>query len=243
MSLRKILLPILLVQPACASTQDSAAETVAFGERTYRVRPLFQDSFKNADNWVVEAKGTFTARDGALLWDCDGKEYRGTAWCRRRFRGPTLVTYDVEVLGGRSNINFIFYADLEREGRSALLETTAERDGDYGQYHVFPNTIITYLANPGPGEDANRWRVRFRRNPGFKLLRETFLHQDVPFGTRQNVAYAFEKDGTMRLFVDGKELLSHKEDGPLRYDGYHGLRTWRTKIRYRDFRVYGILEP
>ena len=50
----------------------------------------------------------------------------------------------------------------------------------------------------------------------------------------------FSRDGTIRLSVDGAPIHQVRDSAPLPLSGYHGLRTWRTKLRYRDFRVYAL---
>jgi hypothetical protein len=186
-------------------------------------RLLFEDDFADLRNWSVEGTGEAAVEGGTLVWDCSGTR-EGTAWCRRRFEGPTLVTYDVQVLDGRSNINFFAYADVV---------LGAARTGAYGEYHVFPNYLITYLL------EGALWRIRFRKNPGFSLLSESRLEGPAP-GVWRSVAVAFERDGTIRLSVDGRVLHEHRDPRPLDLAGFHGLRTWRTRLRYRGFKVYAL---
>ena len=71
-------------------------------------RLLFEDDFSDLRHWSVEGTGTATVQEGTFVWDASGTR-EGTAWCRQRFAGSTLVTYEVQVLDGRSNINFFAY--------------------------------------------------------------------------------------------------------------------------------------
>lgn len=247
-------LPLTLVLCACAHEPDVQDEqdggTVAgsrgpartpevrfmtkrVGDEEFTVKLLFEDDFENLDNWIAESKGTVTAGDHELIWDCEGEALVGTIWCKQRFEGPTIVEYDVATLAGTDNINFLFYAD--REG--GLLETTGERTGSYNEYHLFPNYIITYLTNKEP-----RWRVRFRKDPGFNLLSETFVDRPVGQPQKQHITYVFEADGTMSLYSDGRLLHRYRdEDNPYR-SGYHGFRTWNSKLKYSNFKVWGIVQ-
>lgn len=197
-------------------------------------RLLFGDDFSDLRAWSVEGTGAASAAEGSLVWDCSGTR-EGTAWCRTRFEGPTRVTYDVQVLDGRNNINFFAYARLERDGHDALLPSGAGRTGAYGEYHRFPNYLVTYLVEGG------LWRVRFRKNPGFALLSEARVDGPEPARWRA-VAYEFARDGTVSLHVDGHLVHRHRDAEPLPLSGYHGLRTWRTHLRYRNFRVYRLFD-
>lgn len=186
-------------------------------------RLLFEDDFADLRNWSVEGTGTAAVEDGTFVWDCSGTR-EGTAWCRKAFDGPTRVTYEVQVLEGRNNINFFAYAQVDLK---------APRTGAYGEYHTFPNYLITYLI-----EDA-RWRVRFRKNPGFTLMSETRVDGPEP-GRWRTVEVLFGRHGAIRLSIDGKTVHEDLDARPLSLNGLHGLRTWRTKLRYRKFRVYAL---
>ena len=95
---------------------------------------------------------------------------------------------------------------------------------------------ITYLTNSEP-----RWRIRFRKNPGFKLLSETYSDRPTTQGVRQRVSYVFDRGGGMSLYVDGKLLHSDRDPGTPYRSGYHGFRTWNSVLKLSNFRVYGIL--
>ena len=186
---------------------------------------LFADDFSDLRNWSVEGTGTAEAVDGTLVWDCSGTR-EGTAWCLASFNGPTRVTYEVQVLEGRNNINFFGYAQVD---------LTSKRTGAYGEYHTFPNYLITYLIQ------GEQWRIRFRKNPGFALLSEARVDGPEP-GRWRKVEYRFAKDGIIRLSIDGRTVHEDRDARPLALSGLHGLRTWRTKLRYRNFRVYALPE-
>jgi hypothetical protein len=202
------ILGLLLLLTSCATTDVSE-------------RLLFEDDFSDLRNWSVEGTGTAVAQDGTMVWDCSGTR-EGTAWCRTKFDGVTRVTYEVQVLEGRNNINFFGYASVD---------LASKRTGAYGEYHTFPNYLITYLLEGG------RWRIRFRKNPGFTLLSESRVEGPDP-GRWRTVEVLFSRDGTIRLGVDGAPVHEMRDPSPLPLSGLHGLRTWRTKLRYRNFRVY-----
>ena len=212
---------------------------------------LYEDRFENLDNWAIEAPAAPTLENGVWKWDLSGGRKGGTAWLKKRFDGPTIIEYDVVSVEGMDNINFLFYATKDENGEDRLLATSEERmSGAYKLFHQFPNYIITYLTNRAKRPDSkNRderivesaWRVRFRKNPGFNLMSETIVSKEAPYGTKQHITYVFEADGAMSLYVDGELLHSDKDESAPYRSGYHGFRTWNTRIHYSDFKVHEII--
>lgn len=210
------------------------------GETTYTLRPQFKDSFDDLDDWLVESTGKVSVKDNWLMWDChsSGKQ-AGTIWCKRRFSGPTVVEYDAVAEAGARNLNFILYATHPQ----GLLETTGSRTGSYAQYHVLSNYIITYLTPPVEGKSGTfsdtRWRIRFRKNPGFNLLTERLVETKKDAARRRRITYVLDNENNMKLYVDGQLIHAFHDKTPLR-SGYHGFRTWNSIVKYAKFRVYSI---
>jgi hypothetical protein len=223
---------VWIAAAAALAAAEPATQVKELDGRAFRVRLVFEDRFDDLSHWLAETDGTVEAVGNELVWKCPDKK-AGTIWCRERFAGPTIVEHDVVTVSGADNVNFIFYADRP-EG---LLETTAERSGKYSEYHAFANYIITYLTNFEP-----RWRIRFRRNPGFRLLSEASCDRPVTQGVKQRVAYVFERDGTMSLYADGRLLHSFRDPETPYQSGFHGFRTWNSVLRYSNFKVFAIVE-
>jgi hypothetical protein len=210
---------------------SAQVESIQFGDQTLKVTLLFEEDFNDLSAWTVESTCTPYTENGVLVWPCEAEEGMGTIWCNQRFEGPTLVTYEVISLEGMQNINFFAYAS-HPEG---LLQTTDERTGRYNEYHSFQNYIVTFLTNDEP-----QWRVRFRKDPGFALLSETYVEMDTAMAQPHQMAYLFEENGSFTLYVDQQKILTAKDTSGGYREGYHGLRTWRSKLMYKNFRVYRI---
>ncbi|MHC4994885.1 MAG: DUF6250 domain-containing protein [Planctomycetota bacterium] len=203
--------------------------TRTLGGQAYKLKLVAEDNFDNLDHWTVETTGRATVRDNQLVWDCtDGA---GTIWFNRPITGPTIIEYDAVAVSGRDNLNFIPYASQP----DGLLETTGQRTGDYSEYHKFPNYIVTYLS-----DEDGKWRIRFRRNPGFNLLTETFAPRPPLQNKAQRLTYVFDADGLITFYVDGRLMLEYRETGTPIRRGRHGFRTWRSLVRYANFKVYAI---
>lgn len=234
----------LLVGPGerSSSGQDVVAATprqeqvVTLADRNYRAVLLFEDDFNSLRNWLLETEGSGRIRDGWFYFECmrEGERPGGTAWCRQRFEGNTLITYEVRTIEGQDNINMFAYADV---GGEDLLATTERRGGAYNEYHGFQNYIVTYLKDT---EHSGKWRIRFRKDPGFNLLSEKRISQSVPDSAVQRVAYAFDDDGWIRLYVEGSLIHEFQDEENEYRSGYHGLRTYNSRLEYDNFRVYLI---
>jgi hypothetical protein len=214
-----------------AYTSAAQVESMQLRDQTLQVELLFEEDFNDLSAWTIESSCTPYIESGILVWPCEGKEGMGTIWCNQRFDGPTLVTYEVVSLEGMQNINFFAYAS-HPEG---LLETTGERTGHYSEYHNFQNYIVTFLTNEEP-----RWRVRFRKDPGFSLLSETYVAMDTATAQPHQMTYLFDNTGDFTLYVNGQKILTAKDPSAAYRTGYHGLRTWRSKLKYCNFKVYSI---
>jgi hypothetical protein len=234
---------VVIVSLSCGRRTDADERTIhrMIGDTTYRLRLVFEDDFENLDNWLVETTGKVVVKNNWLEWGCfsSGKQ-AGTIWCKREFAGPTVVQFDAVGEAGARNLNFLLYATHPK----GLLQTTNARSGEYKEYHVFPNYIVTYLTPRLEGESdvfsTTRWRLRFRKNPGFELLSERFLDTDKKAERKQRITYVSDGDGWMKFFVDGK-LLHEFEDKASPYrSGYHGFRTWNSDVEYANFKVFTI---
>ena len=91
-----------------------------------------------------------------------------TVWTDIIVSGDVQITYDAHVFSSRGNHNninfFLFYVDPSGK---PLDETRAARiSAEYSLYHKLEGYIVTFVNKK---EHA---RIRIRRCPGFKLLKE-----------------------------------------------------------------------
>ena len=200
---------------------------------------LFYEDFSGGlEHWLAEGDARITQREGWLEVDATAGEMgAATIWCRSEFAGPQLVEYDVRLMSGsiQSNINMFLMA---AGSGGDLLASSGERNGNYAQYHVFPNYLITILNDPGP-DKRDRLRLRMRLNPGFELADER-RYEPLMFGKVYHVAYLIQPP-LVTVLLDGvplvRTLYREKLDR-----GRHGLRIWHTHSIYDNFRVSRVLE-
>jgi len=207
-------------------------------DRLFRLEPVFADDFKNAENWHLEGvDAKLYCQDGWLFCDARaGNIPAATIWCKaREFEDPLWLEYDIRFLDGHFNGNLFVHA---RENGGDVLATSDRRTGNYPEYHEFDNYLFTFL-NDG---ERNAVRIRFRKNPGFNLLTETFFTPPLELNRTYHITIVVA-NGTVHYLVDGVKRLEFKDtSGPPLKGGRIGLRTWRTLVGWSDFRVYRILE-
>ncbi len=231
----------LFGDPHTFALAESPLKLKTIGDKSYMVRLLTEENFADLDNWVVEmeSQGKVEVRDNILHWDA--RNSMGTMWNKTLVRGPSIIEYEVQHPEGKNNINAFFYGSILKNEQEILIETTHQRTGDYSEYHSFPNYIVTYLSHD-PSSDIRTWRVRFRKDPGFNLLSEKYFSNRVRSHEWQLLTYVFDQQGSMGFYVNNQLVHADQEgkNEPYRI-GYHALRTWKTSLKYKAFKIYLII--
>lgn len=203
---------------------------------------LYSDSFdRDSGDWYVEGGRSVAIRDGRLHIDADPEEFiKGglnggvcTVWNRTRIDGDVRVDFDVCVensVTGTNNINFFLFYSMP-DGSSPEASTQTRKYADYADYHQLNGYIFTFL---NASENKENARIRIRRCPGFRLLRETYAGEN-----RADTVYhitLIRQNGVLRFLLDGKELLSAKDEQPLE-GGWFGFRTFRTRLWFDNLKI------
>ncbi len=199
-------------------------------------------------DWWVEGGEKVWVEGGRLHVRADNPGMPGggvaTVWLRKPHPASFRLEVDAHVVESSidaNNINLFFcYSD---PSGAPLEQTRASRaTAGYDLYHHLSGYIVTFLndsqSSPrGKAGDAASARVRLRRDPGFRLLAETFAYQ-----CRRGITYhlTVEKQrGSIRFSVDGRELLRAMDPEPLG-GGLLGLRTYRTWLWWDNLRITAL---
>ncbi|MBC9031874.1 Tat pathway signal sequence domain protein [Sphingomonas sp. JC676] len=202
-------------------------------------RKMFSDDFQHGlGQWVVEAQAqtTVTAQGGIL--DIDSAEGI-TLWFREPLVAPVTIEYDVLAVseGGPhdavSDVNAFWMAtDPAAPGGSVLAR---RRSGTFADYDL----IRTYYTGIGGNRNTT---TRMRRYIGAAGNRPILPEHD-----RSDAAALLVPNRWMhlRLNADAHGATVERDGVPLfRYDdpepythGHFGLRTTRSHLRVRNFRV------
>jgi hypothetical protein len=234
------MLKTLIAVLALAVSSVAAAEpySITLEGRDLRLEEMFYEDFSGGlENWLPEGNASVEVNQGWLEVDC-GTEGFTTIWCRNEFTGTQLVEYDFRLMAGslQSNVNMFLLAG--NPDATGLLATTAERNGSYGQYHEFPNYLVTVLNGTSPAK-REQLRVRLRLDPGFELTGEQW-HEPLVFGRVYHMAYLLEPP-RLSVYLGG-ELIGRVTYKKTYTNGLHGLRIWHTHTRYDNFRVSRVLK-
>ncbi len=217
------------VMLSCSSAQNQPV-TVTTGSESYQVRWLYREPFDEnwKHQWMAEGDSlTVTTEDGKLLVD----DYKGaTIWHAEEYPQNLLVRFKVKGIereGNKTNFNLITHA-TETDGSPLVTGKESGRDGQYKQYHIFPNYIATFVY---------KWN-RLRKDPGFNLLSER--ENSSTIGTVYDIVLAVHK-GVLRYYINGEKLHEVTDASPLP-GGKVGLRTWDTKAYWYDIEIGEIID-
>ncbi len=235
--------------PQVTMESQTMTRTLTLPDQTLELETLFEDDFAaDSGQWLAEGGAEVVVKDGRMSFDArQSKPAVETVWCKQAFEGDCVIEYTarVEAGDGNTNLNFFIYG-CNPDGSSVLL-TTADRSGAYGEYHKIPNYIVTYLnMDDRQKQDIDaadssklRVRVRFRKDPGFNLIHETWRDPAIEKGRDYRFTIVIQGPRT-RLYVDGLLVFDHSDRGPLHRHGHHGFRTWATFVSVDEFRVSRI---
>jgi hypothetical protein len=219
---------------------------LALSGETLAVETVYEDDFsRETGDWLVEGNAKVAVRDGRLHFDASGaRRSAATIWLKRSFAGDAVIEYTarVEEGPGATNINFFVYGS-NLDG-SSVLETSRARTGSYSEYHRLRNYIYTFL-NEVPEEDGKpkppeRLRVRFRKDPGFHLLKEAWRD---PIEKGRDYQFTIVIQGPrMRFYVGGELVFDHRDEDSPHRKGEHAFRTFESHVSADVFRVSRIAE-
>ena len=202
------------------TVRAAAKETVTFPE----------DFSAGMDRWWVEGGDRVWVEDGRLHVDADRSV--ATVWCRTPHPPDFQLDLDAHVVSSSvdaNNIN-LFFSYSDPAGRPLEETRESRRTAGYDLYHKLSGYIVTFLNDT----QAEKARVRIRRDPGFHLLAEKFGGE-----CRAGVTYhlrAIKRGGHIAFQVDGREVLKAEDSNPLGA-GLLGLRTYRTNLWWDNVRV------
>ncbi|WP_447726094.1 DUF6250 domain-containing protein [Sphingomonas koreensis] len=202
-------------------------------------RLIYHDDFRQGlGQWIVEAEqpGRFTATDGVLDIDSPAGV---TLWFRHRLKAPVAIEYAaIAVAAGGPNdhvsdINCFWMAGDSR-ARSGDIRAV-RRSGAFADY----DRLRTYYAGIGGNRNTSS---RFRRYVGRAGDRPLLPQHDLSAAADlivPNRAYHIRLEAIGRriaLWRDG-EIMFQLDDPAPYAAGHFGLRTTKSHLQVRDFRV------
>jgi hypothetical protein len=222
-------------------------QTITFGDRNFQANLQYASEFTSLDDFWFEGTPDVTVSGGSMylrtaLARDERHHYVSSVFCRERFREDVMIEFDARSIHLLSQRNFNFFIHTTMDDGRDLYQTRRERTGDYPEYHSMRNYLFTFLptvveAAGATEPTAARWR--FRRNPGFTLIKEV-ISSTIEQQRWIHFQYSVH-DGLVACSVDRNPLQTFgwHDPEPLR-EGYFGFRTYCSHLEYRNLRVWNI---
>ncbi len=229
----------------CGVSHAEPVERV-IGGKFYIVEELvYEDFVEGLSNWIIEGDADIGLYDGFLDANANKQALAtqvgvATMWYKREFEGSQLIEYEVRLMGDSifGHINMFLNASMpDGEG---VLETSAERGGNYSEYLTFPNYSSMIINNEThPTDKHQSLKVGFRLNPGFNQEAECWL-KPLVHGQVYHFTYVL-RPPELEILIDDTLVCRHRFSKTLTH-GYHALRLYHTHSVYDNFRVSEIIE-
>lgn len=247
-------LPGLLFLAGCASARSQEPpEGQARTEAKLiepRGRVLFEEPFKNLENWRHEGGGKLVldpGQPGTLRLECVGSRQgsRGTqAFCLTDFPDGIAVEYDIKVLT-KKGLVLTFIATRGIDGEDMFDPRQPKRQGIFDDYVRNPKLRSYHVSISRYGDKGEHTGVsNWRRNPGLHLMGQgADLCKEINRWYRVRIV---KDGGRLQLGVDG--VLAHEftDPGelktPMPDSGKVGFRAIGADVRalIRNFKVTAL---
>ena len=195
------------------------------------------------DDWVLEGPGRAWTEKGTLWLKNEG--YHVVLWNTRVFPENFLLEFGYVPEDSLRGLNIVFFAARPKAGGSIFDLALPKRAGRFVKYTRGPvNSYHTSYWATG-SDRSKRETGNLRKNSGFFLVA---LGEDriAGAGPGPHRVRILKDGGRLRLEVRGKIALAWDDDGktygPLRRDGYIGLRqmSHTGKGGYTSFKVWRV---
>ena len=202
---------------------------------TTQPRVLFEDKFKNLDNWHLEGlKEGISVKDGELRLDCKSKMgmHGAMAFCKQDFPDNIAIEYDFIV--EQHNGLFITLIAMTDVNGGDALKVNPPRTGIFEDYYNGTRSYhvsICRYEDSGEHTGVSNWR----RNPGLHLMVSgKDLCQET--GKKYHVKIT-KRGGRCKVEVDGQggaEFTDpEKLPGPIPVGGKFGFRAIGARAVFR----------
>ncbi|SDD03676.1 DUF6250 domain-containing protein [Niabella drilacis] len=208
----------------------------AFAKDTVVVNETFNDPDGALPAFFWSEGNAASVKNGRLFIDADTTGSRAaTIWLDRELAGDLSVEFDVYLLSSSddaNNVN-IFFMYGDPSGRPLRQTAASRQDGLYRRYHTLSGYIFTNVTNEDPG----RVRYRFRRNPGFKRVSESFGPR-AGRGGKLHIKLV-KKGDQFEYWENNRKTLEASDTGPCE-KGLFGFRTWHTSMEIDNLLIKRI---
>lgn len=229
---------VLSAAGACVGLDRASAKA----RESWRIgKRLYADDFRHGlDHWLVEAEKPARVEAANGVLELDTPEGL-SVWFRPELTGSVMIEYQAQVVsaGGVndrvSDLNAFWMATDPRSPGNLIAKP---RSGAFADY----DHLQTYYV--GQGGNANT-TTRFRRYVGRDGDRPLLPENDrkgvedllVPNAWQTVRLVAF--GGLIQYWSDDRKVFEYRDGAPYAR-GWFALRTTRSHLRVRDFKVFAL---
>jgi len=201
----------------------------------------YTDDFRHGlGNWLVEAEKPARVEAVKGVLDLDTPEGL-SVWFRSELTGPVMIEYKAQAVsaGGPndrvSDLNAFWMATDPRSPGDLIAKPRNGAFADYDQLQTY------YVGQGGNANTTTRFRRYLGRDGDRPLLPENdrkgaddLLVANV-WQTVRLVAFG----GLIQYWRDGRKVFEYRDSAPYAR-GWFALRTTRSHLRIRDFKVFAL---
>jgi len=205
-------------------------------------RTLYSDEFQGSlANWVIESEEPARVRASGGVLDIDTPAGL-TLWFRAELRGPVLIEYQAAAVsagGPNDRVSDLNCFWMATDRHSPTGAPGGARSGAFAEY----NNLLSYYV--GLGGNGNT-TTRFRRYIGSETERPLLPENDRTAPDELLRSNVFQ---TIRLVADDRLIQYYRDERRLfEYDdphpytqGWFAIRTTKSHLRIRHFRIYHLI--
>jgi hypothetical protein len=239
----RLMRTLLLCAAGAVAVADAGAVESSPDARFRLGQILYSDDFRRGGlaNWTLESEQSAQVTAGGGVLDIDTPAGL-TLWFKPELRGPILVEYQAAAVsaGGPndrvSDLN-CFWMATDRHSPGGA--PGGDRSGAFADY----NNLLSYYV--GLGGNGNT-TTRFRRYIGSETDRPLLPENDRTSPAellRPNVSQTIRlvaDGGLIQYYRDEQRLFEYGDPHPYTH-GWFAIRTTKSHLRIRHFRVYRLI--
>lgn len=189
----------------------------------------------------MEGNAVTEHKEGWMFMQSPSEASHHVYWCPQTFPCNFIAEWEVQNHHPEAGLCIIFFSAIGINGEDLFAPSLKPRNGIFNQYTKgdINNYHISYYANTPTQKD--RPFSHLRKNKGFKKVQVG--QSGIPAESRAvHKMRLIKRDGSVQLFLDGKQIIDWTDDGPLG-KGKIGFRQMKwTQFAYRNFNVWSIID-
>jgi hypothetical protein len=202
---------------------------------------LYTDDFRHGlGRWLVEAEEPARVEAANGVLELDTPEGL-SAWFRPELTGPVMIEYQAQAVsvGGPndriSDLNAFWMATDPRSPGDLVARPRSGAFADYDQLQTY------YVGQGGNANTTTRFRRYVGRDGDRPLLPENDRKgaEDLLVPNAWQTVRLIAFGGLIQYWRDGRKVFEYRDGAPYTR-GWFALRTTRSHLRIRDFKVFAL---